>query len=157
MLVTSAAVFDLCCKSYTNAGQIASPFLFFAKSGRKGPCLGLGYLLPMPGAKKPKSGPRRPKTGKKIAGFPPPMKKWPEYRTPWHGFSLSKIVRCVNHPALCGPCGSVSASCRRGASVRKFPLPICGGMRRSWRASATFGGSFRAAMPDPSCEGCPLR
>ena len=139
-------------------GRLQAPFLFYAKSGRKGPYLGRCYLLPMAGAKKPKAGPCRPKNGqKKTAGFPPPMKKWPEYRTPWHGFSLSKIDCRVNHPALCGPCDSVSASFRRGANAHRFPQPVCGDMLRSWPVSATFGGSFPAAMPDPSCGGFPWR
>lgn len=157
-VMTSAAVFDLCCKSYTNAGQIASPFFAFGQNRAvKGPVTGGPISYPWSRVKKQNQGHTGPKTGKKIAGFPPLMKKWPKYRTPWHGFSLSKIVRRVNHPALCGPCDSVSASCRRGVNAHRFPQPVCGDMLRSWPVSATFGGSFPAAMPDPSCGGFPWR
>lgn len=57
-------------------GRLQAPFLFYAKSGRKGPYLGRCYLLPMSWAKKPKAGPCRPKEGhKKRRGFPRLFKK----------------------------------------------------------------------------------
>lgn len=139
-------------------GADCKPLFYFTQNRAvKAPIWAGAISYPCPGPKNQKQARAGPKTGKKTAGFPPPMKKWPEYRTPWHGFTLSKIDCRVNHPALCGPCDSVSASFRRGANAHRFPQPVCGDMLRSWPVSATFGGSFPAAMPDPSCGGFPWR